>query len=234
MIGNAPQSHITKVPGWETIAEQEYLIQLARSIPPDGVILEIGGEWGMSASLFAHATPSTVRIVTIDIFSGSLLTSHRANLSEAGLSGRTEQIVGDSKQVIDGWDTELDLLFIDGDHSYAGAKADFENWTRFVKVGGLLLVHDTAIASNPLPHPLHFEVSRAMIEWLNTQDGAWETLRAVDTLSVFRRVKAAKVDDADNQTQQDGEETPEAKAKAKNSTGRKSTRKTTRRSTRKG
>jgi hypothetical protein len=36
----------------------------------------------------------------------------------------------------------LELLFVDGDHSYEGARADFERWSAFVRPGGHLLFHD--------------------------------------------------------------------------------------------
>jgi predicted O-methyltransferase YrrM len=37
---------------------------------------------------------------------------------------------------------ELDFLFIDGDHSYAGVKQDFEFYSQFVRKGGLIGFHD--------------------------------------------------------------------------------------------
>ena len=37
---------------------------------------------------------------------------------------------------------ELDLAFIDGDHSYEGAKADIKAWTPIVREGGILAGHD--------------------------------------------------------------------------------------------
>ena len=37
---------------------------------------------------------------------------------------------------------QLDFLFIDGDHSYAGVKQDFEFYSRFVKRGGIIGFHD--------------------------------------------------------------------------------------------
>jgi predicted O-methyltransferase YrrM len=43
---------------------------------------------------------------------------------------------------------EFDLVFIDGDHSYEGAKADLDNWGGRVRQGGRVLVHD-AIPSFP-------------------------------------------------------------------------------------
>jgi hypothetical protein len=36
----------------------------------------------------------------------------------------------------------IGLVFIDGDHSYAGVKADFENWFPWVMTGGLVAFHD--------------------------------------------------------------------------------------------
>jgi hypothetical protein len=36
----------------------------------------------------------------------------------------------------------LDLLFIDGDHSYAGVKQDYEMYGGFVRRGGLIIFHD--------------------------------------------------------------------------------------------
>jgi predicted O-methyltransferase YrrM len=38
----------------------------------------------------------------------------------------------------------LDVLFIDGDHRYAGIKKDFELWSPLVRSGGVILFHDIA------------------------------------------------------------------------------------------
>jgi predicted O-methyltransferase YrrM len=35
-----------------------------------------------------------------------------------------------------------DLVFVDGDHSYEGARADFERWRNAIRPGGHLLFHD--------------------------------------------------------------------------------------------
>ncbi len=40
---------------------------------------------------------------------------------------------------------ELDLLFIDGDHSYEGVKQDFEDYSRLVGHGGLIAFHDILV-----------------------------------------------------------------------------------------
>lgn len=38
----------------------------------------------------------------------------------------------------------LDFLFIDGDHSYEGVKADFEMYSPLVRAGGMVAFHDVA------------------------------------------------------------------------------------------
>jgi hypothetical protein len=41
------------------------------------------------------------------------------------------------------WTQPLDFLFIDGDHHYPSVLADFEQWARHVKRGGILAMHDS-------------------------------------------------------------------------------------------
>jgi hypothetical protein len=41
---------------------------------------------------------------------------------------------------------EFDLAFIDGDHSYEGARADLDNWGCRVRQGGRVLMHDATPA----------------------------------------------------------------------------------------
>jgi predicted O-methyltransferase YrrM len=36
----------------------------------------------------------------------------------------------------------IDLIFIDGDHSYAACQADIAAWAPFVKRGGVMAFHD--------------------------------------------------------------------------------------------
>ena len=50
-------------------------------------------------------------------------------------------IVADSRKV-EPPSHEIEVLFIDGDHSYEGAKADYERWRAFLRPGGHLLFHD--------------------------------------------------------------------------------------------
>ena len=50
---------------------------------------------------------------------------------------------GLSAEVAAGWSRPVDLLFIDGDHSYEGVKRDWDLFVPFVKPFGIVVFHDT-------------------------------------------------------------------------------------------
>jgi predicted O-methyltransferase YrrM len=192
MRGNAPSSPITGVPGWETVPEQHYLIKLAKEVPDNGVIVEIGAEFGQSSSLFVRAIGNkNIRIISIDLFPGDLQDIYLANMREAGMSGRTESVKMNSKDFINSCGSlDIDLLFVDGDHSHDGVKLDIDNYAPKVRVGGVIAFHDCACVSNKMPHTLHFEVTRAITEWFVNQVGAWKVLESIDSILAFRRLYA--------------------------------------------
>ena len=58
-------------------------------------------------------------------------------------------------------DNSIDLLHIDGHHSYVSVKNDFNKWRSKVKDGGIILLHDTlVIKENFGVHQLWDEISR--------------------------------------------------------------------------
>lgn len=192
MIGNAFKSILTGAPGWETEPEQHLLAELAKQVPAGATILEIGAEFGMSTSIFAKFSPADVQVTSVDLFPnrpeyGSMLAVLRANLAELGLSGNTHQLAMDSVKAASHWDQPIALLFVDGDHSYAGVKADIAAWLPFVPVGGKVAFHDCACQTNKLPHSLHFEVTKAVSEWFQAEASQWKLVNMVDTIEVFER-----------------------------------------------
>ena len=192
MIGDAPRSVITGVPGWETEAEQRYLYTLAQGVYEDGFILEIGAEYGMSASLFCKGAHESVKIWSVDLFPGDLLSKHRQNLKLAGFADRSKQLSGDSVETEAIWSTgptrPIDLLFIDGDHSYEGCKRDIQAWVKHVAIDGVVAFHDCACQTNLNPHPLHFEVTRAVSEWFAGTAGDWMQIGMADSIMAFKRL----------------------------------------------
>lgn len=186
----APVSPFTGVPGWETFAEQEKLIELASQVPSNGTIVEIGAEFGMSASLFCKVAQPGVKIYSVDLFPGDLIHKHQANLARAGLGGRSKQITGDSARIGNAWQLgPIDLLFIDGDHSLAGVQRDIAAWIGHVKPGGVVVFHDAAPPTNKAPHYLHHEVQQGINDWLEgmAREFVYIEQPPVDTMRIFTK-----------------------------------------------
>lgn len=190
MIGNAPRSSVTGVPGWLESDEEDCLIDYARQVPDGGIIVNIGVEFGRSMAAFVKTAPNA-KVYGVEI---NPQDAYAANLTEAGLTP-PNLVVGSSsdpavlarfKRNIRG--KQVDVILIDGGHSYEEAFADLTNWSPLIRVGGVMLVHDTATESNPMPHPLHHEVSRAINTWLKTEQDKWKTEKVVRTLMVLRRI----------------------------------------------
>ncbi len=61
-----------------------------------------------------------------------------------------------SERVAAGWSGEVDLVFIDGDHSEHGVELDWNAWRPFVAVGGRVVFHDARadqVGGRGLPGP---------------------------------------------------------------------------------
>jgi predicted O-methyltransferase YrrM len=110
------------------------LFLLSQLADPDATLVSIdyrggpfgGGQSDQECELFASFGPLTQRFVFLRDRSFHLST--REDLVRA-LGGRG-----------------IDLLFIDGDHSYAGARWDFEAYGSLVRPGGLIALHDVCLS----------------------------------------------------------------------------------------
>lgn len=130
------------------IDEAALLFRLARDLDR-GPVVEIGRFKGGSTIVFASALPAGVELWSYDFhvalrpdMPGAELDDElRAALVRLGLDSKVHLLVADSRTA-EPPPGELALLFIDGDHSYDGAKADFDRWSTFVRPGGHVLLHD--------------------------------------------------------------------------------------------
>ena len=60
-----------------------------------------------------------------------------------GVAERVTEMVMTSREALAAWDgRQIDLLWIDGDHSEAGAAFDIEAWGALVRKGGIMAAHD--------------------------------------------------------------------------------------------
>jgi predicted O-methyltransferase YrrM len=129
--------------------EAAYLHRLVRDTSPRTVV-EIGRFRGGSTLLLAAALENGVLhsydIDTRQGRSGAELDDElRKALERYGLSDRVRLHVADSRTA-EPPDTPIDLLFIDGDHSEGGVRADYEHWRPRLAAGGHVLFHDAVDA----------------------------------------------------------------------------------------
>jgi MMP 1-O-methyltransferase len=131
-----------------------------------GPLLEVGSYCGKSAIYLGAAARSTGSTVfTVDHHRGSeenqagwehhdptlvdpvtgrmdTLPAFRRTIERAGLEDVVVAVIGESTTVARHWRTPLALLFIDGGHGEEPAHTDYEGWARWVRRGGVLVIHD--------------------------------------------------------------------------------------------
>jgi hypothetical protein len=145
--------------------QPEFLYTLAKSVPTDGTIVEIGTCAGKSLISMAMARRSVIgsQVHSIDIEKHPCVEKY---IEKAGVKSWTHLIIGESTKVAQSWTKPIDLLFIDGDHRYVSVKRDILAWSKWVKVNGMMAFHDygngtgvpRAIRNEILSHPWLWQV----------------------------------------------------------------------------
>jgi len=141
----------------------EYLREIAH-----GAILEIGAGYGVSTTSFLFGVEENGgHVYTVDLHDdcpGAKL--YQGNPQWTFILANSATQVGLVRSELPEF---LDVLFIDGDHSYQGVVSDLENYVPLVKPGGLILLHDV----QPCPE---------IVDWV-TQGGIhgpWEPFQAFE------------------------------------------------------
>ena len=123
-----------------------FLYDIARKMRGVKTILEIGVRQGTSTNSFLlgiadRKYKERTHLYSIDIDDETYAVDKFLGKEKFDtLRKYWTFIVGDSKKVR--WDKEIDVLLIDGDHTYQGVKSDYEKYAPFVRKGGLILIHD--------------------------------------------------------------------------------------------
>lgn len=129
------------------------LYGLARATKPE-VCVEIGSALGRSACFVGMALDENRKgkLFAIDPHSQTdwndenavdSYEAMRKNLRFVGVSHRVEIIRKLSADAAKGWNRPIDLIFIDGDHSYEGVRADWELFLPHMSPFGLVAFHDS-------------------------------------------------------------------------------------------
>jgi predicted O-methyltransferase YrrM len=133
---------------------------------PLEVVVEIGSDAG--GTLWAwQQLPGVRRVIGVDqphagYSSGQTLNDHGAEVvygdshDPATVGALVDLLAGDL----------VDLLFIDGDHSFAGVARDYEAFRYLVRPGGIIAFHDICV------HPHRPDVGVDMF-WRQLPDEGW-------------------------------------------------------------
>jgi MMP 1-O-methyltransferase len=158
------------VPGYLLENEARFLGVLAACTPAKGRIVEIGSFKGRSTVMLAKVAAhyGLGQVVAIDPHNFNLSEKTEAApeafprpastkddfLNSLRVAGVTEQVEFHhalSKAVSASWNEPIRLLWIDGDHTYRGAKDDFDGFAPHVQPGGVIALHDALNAfSGPI------------------------------------------------------------------------------------
>lgn len=108
--------------------DEQFLVKVAKMVPDNGLILEIGAYKGRSAAILAENSKDTVRVISVDI---NDMTNYHPKVTF---------MIADSKRLE--WNQPIDLLWIDGDHEFAGVYSDIQRFSEYLKPGGIICGHD--------------------------------------------------------------------------------------------
>lgn len=182
-------------------AEVPFLKKLAKSLPDNPTVINIGAGAGTSGLAFMESRDD-LRLITIDIQLDDspfgCLAAEEMVLRSAGLwNERVTHEQGDSYTIgldrFSGFNPLVDMVFVDGDHTYEGCKNDIIAWLPNIKRGGIIAIHDYKKSElfahehdyhHNKPHPRSWPgVDKAVDEMLLDR---YELIERVESLIAFR------------------------------------------------
>lgn len=171
----------TNILSWTTQEEKNALEKLAKEVKPGGHILEIGALYGGTTVILAKSSPQS-RITSIDEFSwtpeGYPTPSKEKMLADLKAEGvfNVDVIDQASEIVAPQWDKDVDLLFVDGGHSYQYIYGDLMNFAAYAQV----------VACHDYGNPLWESVTQAIDDFIFTHS-EWYLAEVAGTVAVLRR-----------------------------------------------
>jgi len=131
-------------------AKEAHLLHALTRLLMRQTVVEIGVGGAASTLAFAEALRLNRRgrLFSIDVNrwlidrARLLLRSHGLEMYASIIEGRSDDPA--MRRQIEAQAPRIDILFVDGDHSFAGCRADFDRYHDLVAPGGIVVFHDTA------------------------------------------------------------------------------------------
>lgn len=178
--------------GWLRDDERECLKDLAATaVMLNGTMINIGVEYGASIACL-RAGNSAARIIGLDIDMSKLVTEVyegceplllEGDSGAADIYAKVAQLVGYNHHV-------TYLVFVDGDHTFAGVMRD-TIYANLIDVGGVIIFHDCYDYDHPpqLRVGPSAEVDKAVSTWFMARHKyTWEEQHSVGTMRIFKRL----------------------------------------------
>jgi predicted O-methyltransferase YrrM len=163
----------------QSTAELTEFATLVKSHAPR-FILELGTARGGTLFVITRMAADDAVIISVDLPAGiggggypkwknpilSSFVKKGQSLHLLRVDSHLDSTLARVREILKG--NQLDLLFIDGDHSYDGALSDFNRYSQLVRPGGLVCLHDVV----PNPHNSAIEVDRVWEEVSQARNSA--------------------------------------------------------------
>ncbi|MBM3256668.1 MAG: class I SAM-dependent methyltransferase, partial [Candidatus Moranbacteria bacterium] len=126
------------------------------------IIVEIGSYKGKSTIWLSGGLKNNrnAKLYAVDSHQGSpefigeykKINTHKEfkkNIERAGFAKIVIPIRKSSLQAAKAVAEKIDILFIDGSHTYAAVRNDFLTWSKKIKKGGWIILHDATVLTGP-------------------------------------------------------------------------------------
>jgi len=156
-------------------------------------VVEIGVAEGVSALALREGMAEEGTLYLIDPFHLSRIRALNfirrvARKTVGGSSrGKVVWIEKFSQDAARDWKEPIDLLLIDGDHAEAAVERDWQDWSRFVRPGGMVIFHDARIFENGWTTSEYGPVKFAVKFFRNGKAADWTIAEELHSMIVVRR-----------------------------------------------
>ncbi len=165
-----------------TAAEREAIAAHARG---RRCVVEIGVFEGVTSLVLRGAMDPAGTLHCVDpFFVGVFGFSYGFSISQREIAksrnGSVRFLHQFSHEAADGWKMPVDMIFFDGDHTDAGVRRDWADWSPHIVPGGIAAFHDSVAPGETSGPP-------ALVREIIATDDRFELACQVDSLSILRR-----------------------------------------------